>query len=230
MNGQTNILRVKAVAQALSVLNETIVFVGGATVALYAAPAAPEVRPTDDVDVVIELATYSDYARLDERLREIGFVNEIASGVICRYIIQGIVVDIMPTDPGIIGFSNRWYPEGFQNAIICRLEEGYEINIFSLPYFIASKWEAFKNRGNLDFRGSSDFEDIVYVLENTDAPKQKLTNAPENVKDYLKQEIGYWIDKPAFEEGLYCHIERGYSANKVHEIIAILTDSLGIKK
>ena len=223
-------MRVKAVAQALSELNETIVFVGGATVALYAGAAAPEVRPTDDVDVVIELASYSDYARLDERLREIGFINEITLGVICRYTIQGIVVDIMPTEPGIIGFSNRWYPEGFQNAVICQLEEGYEISIFSLPYFIASKWEAFKNRGKLDFRGSSDFEDIVYVLENADALKQKLTNAPENVKNYLKQEISYWINKPEFEEGLYCHIERGSSANKVLEMIAILAASLGIKK
>jgi len=167
---------------------------------------------------------------LDKRLREVGFLNDITSGVICRYTIKGIVVDIMPTEPGIIGFSNRWYPEGFQNAIICQLEKGYEIRIFSLPYFVASKWEAFKNRGNLDFRGSSDFEDIVYVLENADALKQKLTNAPINVKDYLKQEIGYWIDKPEFEEGLYCHIERGSSVNKVTEMMAILIDSLGIER
>lgn len=230
MNRQINILRIKAVAQALSALNETVVFVGGATVALYASQAAPEVRPTDDVDVVIELASYSDYARLDKRLRDVGFLNDITSGVICRYTIQGVVVDVMPTEPGIIGFSNHWNPEGFQNAITYQLEKGSEIRIFSVPYFIASKWEAFKNRGKLDFRGSSDFEDIVYLLENADELKQKLTNAPANVKTYLKEEISKWIYRSEFEEGLYCHIERGSSTDKVFEITTILIDSLGIKR
>ena len=223
-------MRIKAVTQALSPLNENIVFVGGATVALYADLTAPEVRPTDDVDVVIELASYSAYARLDERLRYAGFINDVTSGVICRYTIQGVIVDIMPTEPGIIGFSNRWYPEGFQNAIPYPLDERSEIKIFSLPYFIASKWEAFKNRGKFDFRSSSDFEDIVYVLENAHELKKKLMNAPIKVKNYLQEEIGYWINNPEFEEGLYCHIERGSSADKVFEIITTLADSLEIKR
>jgi len=47
-------------------------------------------------------------------------------------------------------------------------------------------------------------------IKNADALKHKPANAPANVKDFLKQEISYWIDKPEFEEGLYCHIERGH--------------------
>jgi hypothetical protein len=50
----------------------------------------------------------------------------------------------MPTEPEAIGFSNIWYPEGFQTAINHRLDEQTEIKIFSLPYFVATKWEAFK--------------------------------------------------------------------------------------
>ena len=108
--------------------------------ALYGGTAAPEARPTDDVDVVIELASYSGYAELEERLRAIGFSNDVSSKVICRYTYQGIIVDMMPTNPEIIGFSNIWYPQGFKEAKTVTIEKWTEIQIFTIPYFLASKW------------------------------------------------------------------------------------------
>lgn len=94
-----NLVRISAVAQILEGLQQPYVFVGGATVSFYASePVIAEyIRPTDDVDVVIELASYAGYTQIDERLRQIGFVNDVESGVLCRYRIQGIMVDIMPT-------------------------------------------------------------------------------------------------------------------------------------
>ncbi len=76
MSHQTNIVRIKAVANLLQQLNKDFVFVGGATVSLYGNEDRTESRPTDDVDVVIELATYSGYAALDEKLRKVGFQND----------------------------------------------------------------------------------------------------------------------------------------------------------
>ena len=38
------------------------------------------------------------------------------------------------------------------------------VKIFQAVYFIASKLEAFNDRGNNDGRMSSDFEGIVFVL------------------------------------------------------------------
>lgn len=119
-----NLIRIKAVNEVLIGLKQEFVFVGGATVSLYNSnpEIVSDIRPTDDVDVIIELASYGGYAEIDEKLRALGFKNDIASGVICRYHIQGIIVDIMPTDPKVIGFSNRWYPEGFANAIDFKLD------------------------------------------------------------------------------------------------------------
>lgn len=75
------------------------------------------------------------------------------------------------------------------------IENGTEIQIFTIPYFLASKWEAFKSRDALDFRGSSDFEDIVYVLENAENIEKELVNSPPQVKSYLKQELeNGWMD------------------------------------
>lgn len=69
-----NIIRIKAVAQCLKHLNHAYVFVGGATVSLYATQKAlaAGIRPTDDVDIVVELATYADHTQMEERLRSLG--------------------------------------------------------------------------------------------------------------------------------------------------------------
>ncbi|GAB2610263.1 hypothetical protein [Belliella aquatica] len=61
MNSHLNILRIKAVAQALQELSENVVFVGGATVSLYTDRNSEEVRPTDDVDILVELVSYKEY-------------------------------------------------------------------------------------------------------------------------------------------------------------------------
>lgn len=73
MSHQKNIVRIKAVHNNLADLKNRVVFVGGATVSLYADRQTLEVRPTDDVDVIIELINYNDRAKLEEKLRSIGF-------------------------------------------------------------------------------------------------------------------------------------------------------------
>lgn len=207
-----NIVRIKAVNEALKGLDQEFVFVGGATVSLYATnpELASETRPTDDVDVVIELATYGGYAGIDEKLRKLGFKNDVASGVICRYQIKGVIVDIMPTEPQVVGFSNRWYPAGFANAIDVQLDDNNSIRTFSLPYFMATKWEAFKGRGKNDYRTSKDFEDLVYVWENVDNLEDQIEQASDDITEYLKEEFAKVITNEDFEEGLYAHLAGGY--------------------
>jgi len=209
MNHHTNTVRIKAVAKALNELNEKVVFVGGATISLYPDRPVLEVRPTDDVDVIIEILNYVDRTALEEKLRTIGFSPDIASGVICRYQIKGIVVDIMPTDDASIGFKNMWYPEGFTKAINYELEKNFTIKILSAPYFLATKLEAFKGRGRNDGRTSSDFEDIIYVLENRKTIWEEIGNAEEGLKNYLRKEFTSLINNPHILEWIDGHVERG---------------------
>ncbi|EOR96428.1 hypothetical protein ADIARSV_0331 [Arcticibacter svalbardensis MN12-7] len=225
-----NIIRLKAVALALKGLGQEYVFVGGATVSLYATDPelATEVRPTDDVDVVVELASYGGYAELDEKLRGMGFTNDIESGVICRYTIQGIIVDVMPTEPKVIGFSNKWYPEGFQSAVEHRLDDEVTIRRFSLVYFIATKWEAFKGRGKNDYRTSKDFEDLVYVMENVNDFEEQMQEIPEHLKGYLHESFKDVLFTDAFEEGLYAHLTGGYRGLDANYIVLRLQQAFGI--
>jgi predicted nucleotidyltransferase len=223
MEQHISILRIKAVASILKELNQKIVFVGGATVALYAPKAISfETRPTDDVDVVVELASYMDYSKLDEQLRSIGFQNDIESGVICRYKIQGIIVDVMPTNSEVLGFSNIWYPDGFKNAIDVRIDDEITIKIFSPAYFIATKLEAFKSRGGEDYRTSSDFEDIVYVLDNCLEIETHFRTIDDSLRAYFKSEFEKLLADDSLEEGIYSHLPPRFAMSKSISIMSLL--------
>lgn len=209
MNHHTNTVRIKAVANALDNLKEKVVFVGGATISLYPDRQVFEVRPTDDVDVIIEILNYFDRAELEEKLRAIGFSHDIESGVVCRYKIEGIVVDIMPTNDPSIGFTNIWYPDGFKEAINYVIDDRCSVKILSAPYFIATKLEAHKDRGEGDGRTSQDFEDIVYVLENRKSIWEEMNNSEESLRNYLRAEFQNLLNNSDILEWIDCHVERG---------------------
>lgn len=165
-NHMQSISRIKVVYNALEDLQNKVVFVGGAVVAFYSDRIVLEPRTTDDVDIIIEVLNYREQADLDERLRQKGFTNDQASGIACRYKVQGIIVDIMPTVDKSFGFDSAWYAPGFRNAINYTIDDHHTIRILSPPYYIATKLEAFRDRGNGDGRTSQDFEDVVFILEN----------------------------------------------------------------
>jgi len=57
------------VANALGKLNERVVFVGGATMGLYINdPAADDLRPTNDIDISLSVATIIELEQLREAL------------------------------------------------------------------------------------------------------------------------------------------------------------------
>lgn len=64
-----NIAAVKKVAQALGDINDKVAYVGGAVVSIYADdPGADEVRPTKDVDITLEIASFAELTRIQEQL------------------------------------------------------------------------------------------------------------------------------------------------------------------
>lgn len=201
-----NIVRIKAVHNLLADLKDKVVFVGGVTVSLYAERETAEIRETQDVDILVEIASTWDYAAIEEQLRKIGFQNDPDSTFVGRYLHQGLIVDLMATEENILGFTNKWYKEGFQTAINYIIDEQHVVKIFAPPYFIAAKIEAFKSRGNKDGRTSQDFEDIVFILENRASIWAEMEQAPENLKDYLKKEFTTLNENPYLGEWIASHI------------------------
>lgn len=208
MNHSINITRIKAVNNAFGKLKDKVVFVGGATISLYPDRSFFETRVTDDVDVIVEIINYQGRVELEEKLRSLGFAHYIESSVVCRYKIEGIIVDIMPTVDPSIGFNNKWYPEGFQKAIDYSIDGENVVKILSAPYFIATKFEAFNGRGQGDGRTSHDFEDIIFLLENRSTIWEELNSLEGDIKEYLMAEFKKLLDNPHIFEWVDSHVER----------------------
>ena len=195
-------------ARGLGPLKDEVVFVGGATIELYlAGRSALNVRATDDVDCVIEVAARTGYHKLEEKLRDLGFRHPVdEKAPICRWEYRGIYVDMMPLAGDVLGFSNRWYPEGFEHSGPATLPDGQKIRIFSLSYLIASKLEAFKGRGRDDFMGSSDMEDIVTVIDGAEDFQKQIEKAPKSVRRYLQDSFRELLADGRFLDSLEGHL------------------------
>lgn len=187
----TQISMLETVAAGFGELVEKVVFVGGIVTGLYMdSPSASEPRPTEDVDCVVEALTYHEYGEFEQLVRKRGFLDDISPGApICRKVFKRIKVDIMPTKPEAIGFSNKWYPEGIRQRVRHELPSGTPIYIFSLPYFLASKLEAFLSRGGTDPRQSSDLEDVILVLDGCTDPAKHLDKLDADVRLFVRRVI-----------------------------------------
>lgn len=85
-----NIAMIAAVARHLGELREKVVFVGGCATGFFISdPAMPEVRATQDVDVIVEVASRLDYYRLEEELRQRGFKQDMTENApVCRWLVD----------------------------------------------------------------------------------------------------------------------------------------------
>ena len=202
---------IEVVARGLGELNQSVAFVGGAVAGIYADdPASEDARPTMDVDCVLQLGAMNDQYALEDALRIRHFQHDTESGIICRWIYQGITVDIMPTDERILGFSNRWYSKGMDNKIEHVLPNGDTIHIFPVTYYLATKLEAIASRGGEDLRQSHDFEDFVYVLNGCTTIEQELLSiTDEELRSYLAETFQTMLNDVNIEECITCVLPYG---------------------
>jgi hypothetical protein len=214
------------IAKGLGPLKDKVVFVGGSTVSLYLTdPGAATVRPTEDVDCVIQVLTRGQYYKLEQELERLGFRHVTEKDApICRWSYRGLTADIMPTEGSVLNFKNSWYPDGHEHAITVKLPGGEQVRIFSRPYFLASKIEAFADRGHGDFLTSPDMEDIITVLDGSETVAEEISAAPAKVKKYLTGKFSEFLRDERFTESLEGNLRSpAGTAARVERIKNILT-------
>lgn len=203
MHGSANIELLELAARHLEEIVQEVAFVGGATVVLMMTDeAAPDVRPTIDVDVIVEIGNQGDYYALAQRLREKGFSEDDSDGApLCRFRGHGLTLDVMPTDPDILGFSNRWYAEALAQAERVTLPSGAQISVVSALHFIATKLEAFAGRGGGDYM-SHDLEDIVAVVDGRPEIVEELAAHASDMTAYIREAIRTLVEDQDFLDAL----------------------------
>ncbi len=200
-NSNTELL--KRVARRLGPLLHEVVFVGGcATGLLITDDGAAEVRPTFDVDAIAEITSYAGYEIFSERLRSLGFQEDTSEGAPrCRWLIDGMKLDVMPLDEKILGFANRWYRFAMDTAERIEVEPGLVIRSITAPYFVATKLDAFHGRGEGDYTSSHDLEDLLAVIDGREAIVEEIIRAGE-VRFYIAEQFRTLLGTPAFVDAM----------------------------
>lgn len=200
--------RLALLARRLGDLAEHVVFAGGSVLGLLIDDAAAAgVRPTDDVDVIVDVTNRRAYDALAARLRKRGFHPDTSEGApLCRWRVDDLIVDVMPTNADVIGFTNRWYSDAITHARRINLDSGPPIRVVSAPHFIATKLEAFFGRGEGDYMASHDLEDIIAVVEGRDALLDEIRTSPLPLRTYLGDTFRTLLQNDAFVDALPGHL------------------------
>lgn len=199
-----NLPYLRLVAEALGDLCEQVVFVGGAVAGLLVTdPMADSVRATRDVDAVIEAAR-AQFHRIEKRIAARGFTRDMGSEVICRWVHResGVLFDLMPVDAGVLGFSNRWYRYTVETAQRVDLADGVSIRLASAVAFVATKLEAFADRGAGDICASHDLEDVLNIVDGREELALELAAAPLLVRQAVGTALAALLAHPDFANAL----------------------------
>jgi predicted nucleotidyltransferase len=214
-----NVALVEAVAHALGEINSRVIFVGGCAVGLLITDdARPIVRATQDVDLVTEIATVAQYRELAKELKQAGFTED-RGDVICRWRLGKLMVDVMPTDAPVLGCSNRWHPQAVRDARQTTLPSGKQVQLITGPLLLATKIEAFYDRGKGDYGASHDIEDIVNLVDGRAEIVDEVAAADAGVKKYLKNEIDDFFGDTNFAPMLTYHLGSTETEQERTEIV-----------
>ena len=207
-NQNPNLEILKLAVEQLGELSDKMIFLGGcATGLLITDQAAPPIRVTRDVDAIVEVASRADYYELSDKLRSRGFTEDSSDDApICRWVAKNVILDVMPLDPNILGFGNKWYAPAAKHAQIIALPNGRNVSMVSAPYFLITKLEAFDGRGSGDYVISHDIEDIIAVLDGRPEIIEEIRRSELKLANELSERFKGLLQDKRFVDAVSGHM------------------------
>ena len=180
------------------------VFTGGGIVGLLLTDsAAPPPSRTKDIDLVLEIASYAEFAGMEELLRKAGFTQSgIDNAPIFAWQWKGVRVDFLPHRPLESIPCNRWFPFLINEAERVEVISGKFAWLASAPCFVATKFEAFYSRGKGDYLSSKDIEDIVAVIDGRVEILDEIEFCANDVRGFVSQSCRQLLADRRFMECL----------------------------
>jgi predicted nucleotidyltransferase len=205
---EQNLQILSQVAHALGPLRESLVFVGGCVTGLLVTDVRSQpIRATKDVDLVAQVSSKQDYYDLEKAFGKRGFVHDTSPDApICRWKRGDVLVDLMPTAQGVLGFHNRWYGLAVETAQPFVLPDGTKISLVTAPAFLGTKIEAFRDRGKGDFLASHDLEDVITIIDGRETLIDEVRAAPVELRKYIGAELAVLLSNSDFIESVPGHL------------------------
>jgi predicted nucleotidyltransferase len=197
----------RTAVRKLAPMEISYAFLGGAIVPLLLDnPRLTEFRPTKDVDAIVQIVTTADYYQLEDCLTKAGFLNLSATGgPVCRWQVEDCIIDLLPTKTEVLGLTARWFPEALETAVLHDLGEGVSAWVITVPYFLATKLDAFRDRGSGDYYASHDLEDIITVIDGNAGIAEEVASTSFAVRSYIAETTAALLADDAFQDALPGH-------------------------
>lgn len=197
----------RAVARKLDGTDLEYAFTGGSIVNLLLdEPELSPARPTDDVDVIVEVVSTVRYSQIEEKLRSVGFKHDMSEDApICRWRLGDLIVDIMPTKGEEIGLNTQWFKEALANAIIVEYAHT-KLKVLSPSGFLATKYLTFLDRGKGDYLGSHDLEDFLTVIDGREEIVTEVDQSPSALRNYIIEGIKKLQETSDFIDAIPGHL------------------------
>ena len=186
----------------LSSSNLHYAFLGGSVLSLLVTDSsAAAIRVTKDIDVMVNVRTRKDFRAAERTLEALGFRHDTREDApICRWVCDGVTVDVLPIRQEVLGWNSRWFEEALAApmTIICG---GREIKVVSAPYFVALKLEAFEERGQKDFLGSTDFEDVICLFNGRESIVDEIASC-DALRAGLAAKFSEYLESPELDDAV----------------------------
>ena len=177
-------------------------FLGGSVLSLLVNDAeADAIRVTKDVDVLAGIRTRREFHRGERELEAHGFRHDTREDApICRWVADGIVVDVLPVREVVLGWKSRWFEEALGKATSVVIG-GRSVKVVSAPFFVALKLEAFESRGKGDFIASTDFEDVICLFNGRRSVAEEILTEPA-VRAEIAERFARYVKAPDLEDAV----------------------------
>lgn len=223
------------VASALGAeLVQRTAFVGGCATPMLITDelAQKSVRYTDDVDVIVHVLGLGQWYALEKQLKNHGFYSSGQDDVLCRLRLRDargeLIVDFMPDDAQVLGFTNKWYTQALDTAEEHVLPHcGTRVRVVRAPYFIGTKLEAYKGRGGNDPLQSRDVEDILALVDGREEVVEEIQASPEELIKAIALDLSGLIQHKDFE-----YVVQGFtrgSSEREHAIMSRLDRLIALR-
>ena len=87
------------------------------------------------------------------------------------------------------------------------------MRVITAPFFLGTKMEAFRGRGNMDFHASHDLEDFVAVIEGRETLLQEIAVSPQDLRDILPTQRRSCYLNPGFST---CFLDSSWITSGFH--------------
>ncbi len=194
------------VSHQLNQLGVEYAFTGGAVVRLLLDnPKLINLRPTDDVDAIAAVVNHLEYTKLEEALRGLDFKHDMSEGAPpCRFLYNGIKVDVMPARDTTGRFSDQWFEYAVKSAVTKTIGS-LTVRTVSAACFIATKLTAFENRGMDDYY-HHDIEDIITVVDGRQSLVDEIGAEENAMREFISGRIKEMLGDERFVDALPGHL------------------------